>query len=741
MSEAVRGVDVVVAGRTRALNTFFPSVTRLNNGELLCVFYYSPAHVHPRGKIALVRSRDDGNSWTLPEVIIDTPNDDRDPHIVQLKDGRLILSWFTTYHAMEPRISKSFVAISNDYGWTWSKPIAVSSEGFATSEKVLELDDGTLLLPVYDSRNSILFESRDGGEHWEQVANITKAEKMNAGITFNETALASLGDDHIVAVMRTAGGDGYAYISHSYDRGRSWDQPVALPVKAHAPDLLVLDRGVFLTYGSIAFPGRWVAAVLETVMEVRGTVDEPVENIVFAGLTFRYGSWMTPSQEGISTLQADVISRGVGQTGAALQGMEIPGNIKIEAAHNIQLVDSVIEHMGAAGLSLRNGVQHMVIEGNIFRDISAAAIVVGRMADAYPADGRQVCRFNRISNNVIYNVANEYWGSCGITALFVEGLEISHNEIFQVPYSGISVGWGWTMHPQSTTARGNIIQKNHVRYFGEKMFDLGGVYTLGQQPGSLIRGNLIHDQFAPFAGVYLDSGSAGFTLTENITYNTPFDLQMPQEGLKDNLVYDNYWGVAPGARDEDWNPAYSGGAYQAKPADASFPMALAKAAGLKEECKHLLQGITVGPSPKALLDPVSPREEQDVVIVQVGGPGYVETGRWEVSGLPGLISHTSRFTSVAGSTARWAPQLVPGEYRVLFYVVTHPNSHPGAEVRVVSAQGETVRTVDFSQGEAHLLDLGVYTFTGDGGYVELRCLPDGKGFIRAADVVFERVTR
>lgn len=282
MSEELRGVDVIVAGRTRTRNTFFPSVTRLNNGELICVFYYSPGHVHPRGAIALVRSDDDGNSWTLPEIIIDTPYDDRDPHIVQLKDGRIILSWFTTYHATEARNSKCFVATSSDYGRTWSRPIPVSSESFATSEKVLELSDGTLLLPLYDWKDSVLFQSRDGGEHWERVASISNGEKMKTGVTFNETALAALGEGHIVAVMRTAGGDGYAYITHSYDHGRTWEQPVALGVKAHAPDMLVMDQGVFLCYGSIAYPGRWVVGMFG---DPRKNFANAKEQVIYAGAT------------------------------------------------------------------------------------------------------------------------------------------------------------------------------------------------------------------------------------------------------------------------------------------------------------------------------------------------------------------------------------------------------------------------------------------------------------------------
>ena len=207
--------DVIVVLRTPTHNTFFPSVAKLDTNEVVCVFYDSPTHVSPIGRISLVRSSDQGLTWSDPMVIIDTELDDRDPHIVQLNDGRLFLSWFGTDHSTGRHTV--YVADSTDYGFSWSAPRPVTQFSCATSEKVLELPDGRLLLPVYDSGRSLLTESTDGGKTWRVVAPIAYPSGTYANVQFNETALAYLGEEHIVAVMRTEGADGYSYIAHSYN--------------------------------------------------------------------------------------------------------------------------------------------------------------------------------------------------------------------------------------------------------------------------------------------------------------------------------------------------------------------------------------------------------------------------------------------------------------------------------------------------------------------------------------------
>ncbi|MNI52314.1 hypothetical protein D3C73_1070820 [compost metagenome] len=149
--------------------------------------------------------------------------------------------------------------------------------------------------------------------------------------------------------------------------------------------------------------------------------------------------------------------------------------------------------MGGAGIVIEYGSSGNIISGTVFTDISAGAIIVGDLSDAYPQDLRQVTTNNRIHNNVVYDVAKEYWGSVGITGFYVDSLVIENNEVFGIPYSGISVGWGWGGHLDSETSRNNIIRANHVSHMMSSMSDGGGIYTLGQQPNSIIDGNLIHD--------------------------------------------------------------------------------------------------------------------------------------------------------------------------------------------------------------------------------------------------------
>jgi len=264
----------------------------------------------------MVESEDDGSSWSLPQIIIDTPIDDRDPHITQLSDGQLMLSWFSTDHSKQPSVSHSFVATSSDYGRTWSRPLKVSDRPAATSEQVLELPDGRLLLPVYRTSGneptaSILMSSQDRGQTWQE-ASIIAEPAADKDFGFNETALVYLGRDHLVAVIRTEDKEGYAYINHSFDLGATWGTPEKLPFKSHAPDMLLLEDGVFLTYGSVAYPGRWVAGVLGNAA---GNFTGAVETIIYTGSSVGDMSYPSAVQIDRDTILVVYYDAGAGYIG------------------------------------------------------------------------------------------------------------------------------------------------------------------------------------------------------------------------------------------------------------------------------------------------------------------------------------------------------------------------------------------------------------------------------------------
>ena len=254
----------------------FPSVCRLANGDLLCVFYCGTGHISPNGKIVMARSKDEGKTWSKPEVIIDTAWDDRDPSIMQAKSGRVLVNSFDYDGVNRSRSGDKkpqvFVTISDDGGKTFGKPrpIDIGWPFDATSDAILQLRDGTLLLPLYGrktgdtkDRAAVAF-SKDGGLTWNKTDPVTIAYDEADKIDFQEPALVLLPDGTIRCSLRTTNVGYHAYESRSTDGGRTWSKPIDTGLRGHAACLLHHSSGViFQAYRSWTEDGkmRGVAAV------------------------------------------------------------------------------------------------------------------------------------------------------------------------------------------------------------------------------------------------------------------------------------------------------------------------------------------------------------------------------------------------------------------------------------------------------------------------------------------------
>src|SRR6516225_5539624 len=148
-------LQIVCSGDAAGGYAAFPDVCRLKNGDLYCVFYSGYGHVSipndkwPKGgRIIAVRSLDNGQTWSKPVVAIDTDLDDRDPSVACLKDGTLLLNWFTL-HKNQAAV---LLARSTDNGKTWSERTKLKLEShyeFACSAPVRQLEDGSLILGLY----------------------------------------------------------------------------------------------------------------------------------------------------------------------------------------------------------------------------------------------------------------------------------------------------------------------------------------------------------------------------------------------------------------------------------------------------------------------------------------------------------------------------------------------------------------------------------------------------------------
>lgn len=230
----------------------FPDVCRLADGRLMCVFYDGWKHVslpedaHPRGgRISAVYSSDEGRTWSAPQVVFDGSEDDRDPSIVQLADGRLLCNFFSLRSNGAGGYTGlgTWLVESGDGGRTWSEARQIVANYYC-SAPVRQLKDGTLILGLYreDSgdANGAVTISTDGGATWGAPIDID-----NGGLRLDaETDVIELSDGRLYAAQRTAS-ESMRY-SVSSDGGRTWtvSQPMGFP--GHCPHFHRSPEGVIL---------------------------------------------------------------------------------------------------------------------------------------------------------------------------------------------------------------------------------------------------------------------------------------------------------------------------------------------------------------------------------------------------------------------------------------------------------------------------------------------------------------
>lgn len=150
-----------------------------------------------------------------------------------------------------------------------------------------------------------------------------------------------------------------------------------------------------------------------------------------------------------------------------------------------------------------------------------------------------------IINNYVTRVADYYWSSPAICGYYTENTEISNNHIENIPYSGISLGWGWDLAEDSTTAKNNKILNNRIIDVMKECYDGGAIYTLGQQPNSYICGNYINKSLLPYGSIYLDGGTTGYTVSDNVMDDTgAFFVSNPaHSSVGVNNVNNNYTSI------------------------------------------------------------------------------------------------------------------------------------------------------------------------------------------------------
>jgi len=360
-----------------------------------------------------------------------------------------------------------------------------------------------------------------------------------------------------------------------------------------------------------------VVPVLETLVKGVGTLDAPIKNIVFEGLTFAHATWLQPNGPlGYREIQANIMPPHDWRNSFhAYDDLKVPANVTISGGHNIRFERNIFEHLGAVGLNIDYGAKNNQIQGNIFRDISGNAIMLGDLkeADYLPGDERRLVSGNEIKNNFITKIGAEYHGSVGIWVGYTQNTTVAHNELTDLPYSGISIGWGWGEvdeggyynYPTPTTMENNRILNNKIWNVMHTVIDGAGIYSLSASRNQLIAGNVIHDVHTHGA-IYLDNKSRYNTVTNNVSFDITDSYHLFLNDNRGNTLFAyNFWDETAPLYDnttyvDGRKPLYVGNQFAEN--TSYLPASIINAAGLEPAYK----GLNPSPAKTDVEPPTAP---------------------------------------------------------------------------------------------------------------------------------------
>lgn len=268
-----------------------------------------------------------------------------------------------------------------------------------------------------------------------------------------------------------------------------------------------------------------------------------VDHLNFRGLHFAHSEFPIAA-EGHSDAQAAF------SVHAAIQGTGL---------RHARFEDCVVAHTGNYGVWFRRGSQHNVLTRCELTDLGAGGVRIGEGGS--PLTPGEAADHNTIENNFMHDGGLIFRSAVGLWIGRASHTVARHNEIADFRYTGVSVGWSWGYAESS--ANNNIIEYNHIHHIGMgQLNDMGGIYTLGISPGTVLRGNVIHDVMSHPRlyggwGLYTDEGSSGIVLEGNLVYNTTTGGFHQHYG-RDNVVRNNIFAFSHGpqiirSREEDHN--------------------------------------------------------------------------------------------------------------------------------------------------------------------------------------------